>query len=48
MHDKIYVQSRPPQAKNFKVLLANMPEKQSDNRVQFWTHFYVASILIED
>ena len=25
-----------------------MPEKQSDNRVQYWTHFYVASILIED
>ena len=25
-----------------------MPEKQSDNRVQFWTHFDVASILIED
>ena len=26
----------------------NMPEKQSCNRVHFWKHFDVASILIED
>ena len=40
-----------PACRRQKILrfcLLNMPEKQSDNRVQFWTHFYAASILIVD